>query len=424
MFLKLAIKSLRERRGSVFLTLMAMTFSVFVLLAVEHVRHQAKESFANTVSGVDLIGGARTGSLNLLLYSVFRIGSPTNTISWEAFQEIANMPDVKWAIPLSLGDSHKGYRVMGTTNAYFSHFSYGKKHKLVFEQGQVFNGVLDVVLGHSVAKKLNYSLGDKLILSHGIAKTSFKQHDDHPFTVVGILAPTGTPVDHTVHVRLAGIEAIHSDSKVGKTQESTTHSDHHEDEHMNKHEHDDHELQPKRITAYMLGLKSRLKTFQVQRDINNIKQDPMLAILPGVALSELWQIMAMLENTLFFVAILVFISALLGLSAMLLSSIRDRAQEIRLLRIVGASPVFLFFLIELEALFITLTSLVLGAGLLFICLLATQDLIISQFGLHISSNIFSKNTGWFMGGILIASAILVAIPSLSAYRKANKLAMR
>ena len=94
---------------------MAMTVSIFVLLAVEHIRYQAKESFANTVSGVDLIVGSRTGSLNLLLYSVFHIGSPTNNVSWESYEDISSNSQVEWAIPISLGDSHKGYRVVGTT---------------------------------------------------------------------------------------------------------------------------------------------------------------------------------------------------------------------------------------------------------------------------------------------------------------------
>ena len=100
MFAKLALKSLLDRKGSVVLSLMAMTVSIFVLLGVEHVRHQAKEGFSNTVSGVDLIVGARTGSLNLLLYSVFRIGSATNNISWHSFERIAASSKVKYRSPM------------------------------------------------------------------------------------------------------------------------------------------------------------------------------------------------------------------------------------------------------------------------------------------------------------------------------------
>ncbi len=411
MFLRLALKSLLNRKGSVFLTLMAMTVSVFVLFSVEHLRHQTKEGFANTVSGVDLVVGARTGSLNLLLYSVFRIGAPTNNISWDVYQYVASSRHVKWAIPISLGDSHKGYRVMGTTRDYFEFFSYGKKHRLGFEKGDVFNNLFDVVIGSAVAKKLGYSLGEKLVLSHGVAKTSFSLHDDRPFTVVGILKPTGTPVDQTLHVSLGGVEAIHIDWKNGvKITGSSITPDHIESL----------ELAPKSITAFMLGLNSRMTTFKVQRSINNYEKAPMLAILPGVALSELWQMMGILENALLFVAALVFIAALLGLSAMLLSSIQNRASEIHLLRVVGAPPSFLFFLIELEALLITTVSLCLGSGLLIAFLLITQDFLLSNFGLHVSSNIFSPSTLCFALGIICAAVIVTAIPSFRAYRQAKR----
>ena len=133
MLIKLAVKSLRDRKGSVLLSIIAMTVSIFVLLGVEHIRYQTKESFANTVSGTDLIVGARTGSLNLLLYSVFKIGSPTNNISWRSFEKIARNTKVNWAVPLSLGDSHKGFRVFGTDQRYFEHFSYGNQHRLLFD---------------------------------------------------------------------------------------------------------------------------------------------------------------------------------------------------------------------------------------------------------------------------------------------------
>ena len=162
MFLKLAYKSLLSRWGAVTLTVMAMTVSIFVLLAVEHIRQQAKESFASTVSGVDLIVGSRTSGLNLLLYSVFRIGRPTNNISWDSYLALATNPKVKWAIPISLGDSHKGYRVVGTSADYFVHFSYGNKYRLAFREGGPFDGVFDVVLGHEVAERLGYGLGKKV----------------------------------------------------------------------------------------------------------------------------------------------------------------------------------------------------------------------------------------------------------------------
>lgn len=407
MFLRIAARSLVNRRGSVVLTILAMTVSIFVLLGVEHIRHQAKSSFENTVSGVDLIVGARTGSTNLLMYSIFRIGAPTNEISWKSYQKIAKHSKVKWAVPISLGDSHKGYRVMGTSTDYFTYFSYGEKRKLVFAQGKPFSDIQDVVLGATVADALGYKLGDSLVLAHGVSAVSFSMHDDRPFKVVGILEPTGTPVDQTLHVSLAGIEAIHANWQNGvKTNR--------------KVELTPEQLTPKTITAFMVGLKRKLHIFGMQRAINNYKKEPLTAILPGVALSELWETMAILEGTLRLVSALVFVAALLGLSAMLLASIRERRQEIRLLRIVGASPGFMFLLIQLEALLIVLISIALGAGALFASVWWADSYLISTFGLHISTNIVTSTGLNFMVAIVIAALVAASVPALQAYRGANQ----
>ncbi len=410
MFAKLALQSLRDRKGSVVLSILAMTVSIFVLLGVEHIRHQAKDSFSNTVSGTDLIVGARTGSLNLLLYSVFRMGSATNNISWQSFQTIAANPKIKWAIPISLGDSHKGFRVLGSRSDYFKYFSYGKQHSLVFEKGEVFKDVFDVVIGSEVARKLAYQLGDKVVLAHGVAETSFSLHDDRPFKIVGILKPTGTPVDQTLHISLQGIEAIHSDWQQGVKLPQSTSS-------QNNIEQAD--LKPKSITAIMLGLESKMATFRVQREINRYKQEPLLAILPGVALSELWQMMGVLENTLLLISALVFVAACLGVSAMLLTSIRERGREIQLLRAIGASPGFLFLIIELEALFITLTSIIMGTGLLAGSVAFLQDDLLLQFGLYVEMDLFTDNSLLLISWMIIASLIAAVIPSLSGYYQAK-----
>jgi putative ABC transport system permease protein len=410
MFFRLASKSLFNRKGSVVLTILAMSVSIFVLLGVEHIRSQTKESFNSTVSGVDLIVGARTGSLNLLLYSVFRIGSPTNNIDWQTYQTIAKNPKVAWVIPISLGDSHKGYRVMGTSADYFKHFSYGNKHQLDFTEGKPFSDLFDVVLGSEVARKLGYSLNDKIILAHGIGKTSFSLHDDRPFQVAGILASTGTPVDQTVHIGLQGIEAIHLDWQQGVKMPGSN---------ITTEQLQSLKLNPKTITAFMLGLHSRMATFSLQRDINNYRKEPLSAILPGVALSELWQMMGVLENTLRLISGLILIAALLGLSAMMLASIRERQHEIHLLRVIGAPPSYLFLLIEMEALLISSVSIIIAISGLYLNLLVSGDFLVSNFGLHMSFTFFSGNNLMFILLVIGATIIAAALPSFFAYKNAK-----
>ena len=395
MFIRLAWRSLLSRKGAVFLTFLAITVSIFVLLGIEHIRQQTKSNFNNTVAGIDLIVGARTGDINLLLYSVFRLGNATNNVSWSSYQDISANPKVAWTIPISLGDSHKGYRVMGTTTDYFKYFRYGQKQSLSFSQGKPFSSVFDVVLGAAVARQLNYQLGNQIVLAHGMASTSFRQHNDKPFRIVGILKPTGTPVDQTVHVSLRGIEAVHTDGPSGIKQNFTP-----------------------TITAFMVGLKSKMTTFHIQREINHYQAEPLSAILPGVALSQLWQVTAIMENTLILVSSIVLLASLLGLSAMLLTSIRERRREIAIIRSLGAPPSFLFLLIQTEAVLIILASSAFALALLFLCLLYLNGFLSDNFSLSISTNIFDKHTFYLLLMTLVSAMATSVVPAISAYSSA------
>lgn len=408
MFLRLALSSVWSRKGSVLLTLLAIAVSVFVLLGVEQIRHQAKNSFNNTVSGVDLIVGARTGDINLLLYSVFRLGNATNTISWQSYQHIAADPNVAWTIPISLGDSHKGYRVMGTTTDYFTHFRYGQATLLVLAEGKPFSDIFDVVLGSEVAYKLDYQIGDKLVLAHGLGNTSFSHHKDKPFKVTGILKPTGTPVDQTLHVSLQGIEAVHVDWQQGIKLPSGHAS----------HTKTQPNLTPDSVTAVMLGLKSKLASFKLQRQINTNSNEALLAILPGVTLTQLWQTMAAMESTLRLISALVFFASLLGLSAMLLSSIRERQKEIAVMRAIGASPWFLLALIEAEALLISLGGTLLAIALLGLFTTLSSNFLAEQFSLYIRSDFLVLQSLLYLPAIISCTLVIGIIPGISAYRQA------
>ncbi len=417
MFLNVAWHSLLNRKYTVLLTLISVAISTFVLLGVEHIRHEAKESFSKTVSGVDLIVGARTGQLNLLLYAVFRMGNATNNIAWESYRELAANPMVAWTIPVSLGDSHRGYRVMGTTEDYFTHFSFGQNTPLSFTQGRAFAQLFDVVIGAEVANKLGYRVDDEIILAHGLGQASFSLHDDHPFQVVGILRPTGTPADQSLYVSLAGMEAIHLNWKDGVKIPGRQ---------MTIQDLATRDLTPKSITAFMVGLKSKIATFHVQRQINNYPKEPLLAILPGIALTELWQMVGVMENTLRLISILVLFSSLLGLSTMLLSSIRERQREIAVLRAIGASPFFVFLIIQAEALLITLSGILMAIFALTVGILFTQTLLSEHYGVFINQFSLNSQTVGILGIIVLSASLLALIPSLSAYRMSlhHGLAMR
>jgi putative ABC transport system permease protein len=279
MILKLARKSLWNRRGTAILTLVSLAISVALILGINHLRHQAKQSFTSTISGTDLIVGARSGQANLLLYSVFRIGNATNNISWKSYEAIKKSRDIEWTIPLSLGDSHRGFRVLGTDQNYFDHYRYGDRRALAFSAGGPFGSIYETVLGAQVARELGYTIGEEIVIAHGLGDVSFSMHDDKPFTVVGILEPTGTPVDRTLHVKLEGIEAIHLGWQHGARMPGRG---------VTAEEALQRELEPEAITAFLVGLKSRMATFRLQRAINEYRKEALTAILPGVALAELW----------------------------------------------------------------------------------------------------------------------------------------
>ncbi len=407
MFAKVAWYSLQNRRYTAILTIISVAISTFVLLGVEHIRHEAKESFSKTVSGVDLIVGARTSQLNLLLYSVFHIGNPTNNISWQSYRELADYPKVAWTIPISLGDSHQGYRVMGTTDDFFMRFRFGKNTALSFSEGEAFSQLFDVVLGAEVAKKLNYRVGDPILLAHGLGRISFSRHDDKPFRVKGILRPTGTPADQTLYISLQGMEAIHLDWRDGVKIPGKKVSD---------SDIEALDLTPKSITAFMIGLQSKMAIFSVQRHINQYPKEPLLAILPGITLTELWQMMNSMENTLRLISILVLFSSLLGLSTMLLSSIRERQREIAVMRAIGASPLFVFLIIQIEALMITLVGIIVAIVVLAIGILLIQSTLEENYGIFINYLSINNHTFGIVGIIILSTFILGLIPSLSAYR--------
>lgn len=401
----LTLKSLWNRRFTASLTVLSMALSVLLLLSIETLRSEARHSFTNTVSGTDVLVGARSGSLPLLLYSVFHLGNASNNIDWRSYQEIKQHPSIAWSIPLALGDSHRGYRVIGTTGDYFTHFKYGNERALRFEKGKRFDAVYDAVLGADVAQALGYEVGDRIVLAHGVQDTHFNRHEDKPFTITGILAKTGTPVDRGIMVSLAGIEALHVDWQSG-TRSRTT---------ITAEQAQKLDLQPKQITAFMLGLHSKLHIFQLQRAINNYKKEPLLAVLPGVALGELWQLLATAEKILFLVSACVLINSLIGMLVLMLASLQERRREIAVLRSLGAQPVHVFFLLTSESLLFGLFACVLGLLLFYAGIFACAPWL-HNFGVYVSATLPNAYQWSVLLGIITLSAVIGMLPAYRAYR--------
>ena len=405
--LRLALLSLANRKLTALLTILSIAFSVALLLGVEKVRTGARQSFADTISGTDLILGARSGGLNLLLYSVFRIGNATNNVTWKTYQDIAALPDIAWIVPISLGDSHRGFRVMGTVADYFKLYHYRHGRSLEFASGGPFTDLFDAVIGADVAARLGYKTGDKIVVAHGLGSVSFVQHDDKPFRVSGVLAKTGTPVDRTVHVSLQAIEAIHVDWQSGARIPGQT---------VSADEVRRMKLEPKAITAAFIGLKSKLAAFKLQRAINNYPEEPLSAILPGVALQELWGLVGTAETALAAVSGMVVLTALLGMVTMILTTLNERRREMAILRSVGATPVTILSLLVTEAGVLTFLGTALGTALLYAALILLQPFIDRTYGLHIAIDPPTQDQLAELAGIVIAGFAAGLLPALRAYR--------
>jgi putative ABC transport system permease protein len=405
MIFRLAIASLIARALTVSMTVLAIALSVALFLGVEKIRTGAKASFADTISGTDLIVGARSGSVQLLLYSVFRIGNATNNVTWESYQDIAARPDVEWIVPISLGDSHRQFRVMGTTAAFFEHYKYRQGRSLVVSDGAVLNDLFDTVIGAGVAETLGYSVGDPIVVAHGLA--SFTEHKDQPFRVSGILEKTGTPVDRTVIVSMEAIEAIHVDWQNGaQIRGQSTPADAIRDM----------ELTPKAVTAALIGVESPLRTFSLQRAINEYSQEPLLAILPGVALQELWSIVGIAETALLTVSAMVVVTALIGMMATIFSSLNERRREMAIFRAMGARPFTILSMLVLEAMMMAAVGALLGLAFLYIGLIVAQPILDSAFGLWLPIDVPTIREAWVIAGVICAGAIVSLVPALRAYK--------
>ncbi|WP_454731290.1 MULTISPECIES: ABC transporter permease [Cupriavidus] len=408
--LGLAARSAWNRRYNLLLMVLAIALSTALLLGVERIRHQVRAGFSQSVSGTDLVVGARSSPTQLILYTVFRLGGATNNMGWDSALRIARHPLVAWTIPISLGDSHRGFPVLATSQDYFRHFRYGDRRPLVLAQGQPFQGLFDAVLGAEVARRLNYRLGDRIVLSHGDATGPMAgqlQHADKPFVVTGILAPTGTPVDRTVHIGLEAMEAIHLDWQAGTPIPGLS---------IPPGLVRKFDLTPKSITGVLVGLKLRSRVFALQREIADDPHEPLMAVLPGVALDDLWDIVSIGEKGLLLMSALVVAVGLAGLVSSILAALGERRRELAILRAVGARPLDLMMLLAAEGLVLMLAGTLAGYLLLTVLSVAVAPWLEASLGLALPVAWPQASELPLLAAIVATGAAASLLPGWRAYR--------
>ena len=422
----LALKSLRNRAFSTSLTVGSIALSVALLIGVENVRVGMRESFSNTISQTDLIVGTKGGTIQLLLYSVFGMGAPTENVSWEAYRRWADHPAVAWTIPYGLGDSHRGFRVIGTNEDFYRHYRYRGGQEIALAEGRGGSELFDVTLGADVAAELNYALGDEIAVTHGLGEIGFLNHDHMPFTVVGILAKTFTPVDRAIYVTLEGLEAIHWEDGVPPASADDDHADEAEaapadDGHVHAEPPADlsiEDVEVTQVTSFFVGMNNRPDLLQLQRDINDFEDEPMMAVIPGASLNEMWRSLGYAETGLRLVTIFVVLVGLLGMLVSLYTSLNERRREMAILRAVGAGPRRIVSLLVLESVCLAGAGAIAGLALVYVLLSVGQPIVEAQVGLFIPIRPPGSVELLFLGAVVAAGFLMGFVPALKAYRTA------
>ena len=414
--LTIARQSAWNRRSTLVWVVVSLALATALLWTLERLRHDIRHSFSQSVSGVDLIVGARSSPVQLMLFSVFHIGSVPQSMTMDSVNKLAQHRSVSWVVPLSLGDSHRGFPVLGTTPAFFQHFAYGDKQPLVLQQGAAFadtlDGLYEAVIGAEVARKMGYGLGQSITLGHGMHDHDHKgeqadEHADKPFKVVGILAPTGTPVDRSVQVSLKALEAIHLDWVAGTPMPGGQ---------IPADQARKFNLEPEEVTAALVGLKSRAAVFNVQRFVNFYEEEALIGVMPGVALGELWSVLGLGENALLAVSALVALVSVVSLVAVVLAGLNERRRELAVLRAVGAAPRHVLGLLTLEGIWVTCAGVLLGVLLAHAGMALATPWLQQSLGIRLQMAAPLPSQLALAGAVLLAGLLASLGPAWRAYR--------
>ena len=422
--IRLVFASLGNRRIIAFLTALSVALSVFLFAGVEKLRHGARMSFTHTVSGTHIIAGARSGQIPLLLFSLFHIGSPTSNISYKSYLKYKRHPAVAWAVPVSIGDSHRGFRVVGTNPDILDHYRYRDGQKLKVGEGTYSLARFKAVLGSTAARELRYKVGDKLILTHGISDVQgIHDHDENPFVVEAILEPTGTPFDKGIYVSLESVELMHE----SETHGTENHAEHEADATAKTGNREDQppvdrlpnaSVRIDKLTSFLIGVKQPTDILPLMRAINEDESEPMTAILPGVVLAEIWNVMSYLENILKLVSVMVMLTALCGLFIALYASLAERFREMAILRALGAAPAKIASLLVAESLILTIGGILLGYALLFLTTVVFHGALLKSFSVAVGVFPLTREELFFLAVLIGTGMVVAMVPAYMLYRRA------
>ena len=374
----LAFKNMVSKPLNLALSLMLLWLSISLVTFVFQLSEQLSGQLDKNIAPFDMVVGAKGSPLQLVLSSVLHIDVPTGNIPLSEAKKLQKHPFVKIAIPVSYGDNHKGYRILGTEPGYL------EQYNAELASGTLFQKSFEVVVGSSVAERLGMKLGDTFVGAHGLAEAGGELHEDNPYTVTGILQPTGTVIDQLLISNLESVWEAHEHGEEGTNDDAQKNSEHEHDD-QGDHDHDDHDHddesheghqheetehdhdahdeehdhnEDKEITSLLVKFKSPLGMVQLPRFIN--ENTEMQAALPGYEVQRLTKLLGSGVQTINGIAFAILLVSALSIFISLLKTIRERRQELALLRTYGLSTRQLLGLALREGLFLALIGFVLG----------------------------------------------------------------
>lgn len=424
------------------LLLFALGVGLISLLLI--LNQQVQEKFDKNQAGINLVVGAKGSPLQLILSSMYHIDNPTGNISIQEIKPFLNPkhPLIAQAIPVSLGDSYKGYRIVGTSPDLID------LYKGEYAQGRLWNAAFEVVVGAGIAEDLNLKLGDQFQSSHGLVQDDNLIHEDaQAFNVVGILQPTGSVVDQLVMTATQSIWQVHDshnhDDEAHSTEaenEGHDHEDeHHHDEHADHdhtehegHDHDQHdhatatpdnlnfsneisEFTDQQITALLIKFKGRnFQALNMQRSIN--ENTDMQAATPAIEVNRLYSMMGVGIDALQLLALAIIFVSALSIFISLYSSLKERKYELALMRVMGASPLKIFFLIILEGLILAILGYLLGLIISHVGMEVLANYMKDSYRYSFSGKVFLTEEWYLLIGALVIGLVAAIIPAVQASR--------
>ncbi len=406
--LTLSYAYLRHKTLSTVLTIATFAAGVAMIVVLLLVNAQLQNEFSNNLKGIDLVVGGKGSPMQLILSSVFHLDVPTGNIPLEEAEKLSKHPMVKTAIPLALGDNYRGFRIVGTTPEYPEHY-----HARLKTGGRYWGKEMEAVLGSEVSTSGGLKPGDTFSGSHGLT-TGGELHSEFPYTVVGILEPTGTILDRLALTGRESVWFIHEhhdhdhDEEAGE-QHHEAH-DHHDNDDADEHDHE----HGREITSLLISYNSPLAAVSLPRQINSTTS--MQAASPAFEIARLTSFMGTGTETLKYFAWFLIILAGLGIFAGLYNAMNERRYDLALMRSFGARPGKLFSLMMTESLIVSLISVIVGIGIGHLLVEGIALWLANTKHIHMTGRLFLSDEAWLIPLSLAVGGLAALLPAVRVYR--------